>query len=134
MSGNTFINVSGGDAKLGEIKPASKSDLDVDYDNFYLMLIGTDGNPRFVKDDEQIKALPNSADIINKYGESTMQIAWAKAKNAWYLSADAGGKNRKYPLTDYVIPAGAGFLVFCYPDHVNGVRLTLPSALEPAKD
>ena len=132
MSGNTFINVSGSDTKLGEFKPVSKSELAVDYDNFYLMIIGTDGNPLYVNKDEQIKALPNSADIIDKYGSSTMQIAWVKAKNAWYIYADsASSKNRKFPLTDYVIPAGAGFLVRCSPLLTAGVDLVYNGAVNP---
>ena len=124
MSGNTFINVSGSDTKLGEFKPVSKSDTLVDYGNFNLTMIGTDGNPRYVKDDDQIKKLKNAESIIKDYGTKTMQIVWVKDKAAWYISADSSGKYRKYPLTDYVIPAGEGFLVRCSPLLTSGVRLT----------
>ena len=122
-------NIAPTDIKLSEVVVAANAGS-LTTANFHLMMVGDDGNPRYVKNDAQIDAMTDGAAIKSKYGESVVKFVWVTAKNAWYLSDDSAQRDRKYPMTDYVIPAGAGFLSYTDKTLVEGVTLTLPSAIE----
>ena len=137
MTADTFIPVGSADMKLGNLIPKGVNGGTISINNFYLKMIDTNGKDLFVKNDKRIAAMEKGAEIQGKFKDSQMvEFAWVAAKNAWYLKCDSasGPSYRKYPMTDYKIPAGAGFLV-CVTDDAalpNGVSFTYSG--EVAKD
>ena len=140
----TFIKVDGSEKKLGDYVPSSaKLTLDrFTGSNFYLNFYNAKGAQRKVADDTEIARLwpaaIEDATIKDKvvsltyyYKETTKGTP--DADIGWYLVADRS--TRKYPLNDYVLKDGDGFLMSVGSAHGTaegqGVTLVYSGAVDP---
>ena len=130
ISAPTFLKI-GGARKIKDLTPISKGGNTFLQSNFYLNFYDSIGNMLLVKNVDWIndeknvdKAIKNDSRVYS----GKLQIGYNANKKHWYLAGDNSGK---YPMDEFPIPAGEGFLMKVASAHTEGVTVRLPPAIEP---
>ena len=123
-------NVAPKTIKISDIVVTSKGGNNFLPGNFYLNFYDAIGNSLIISNVDWIKDPENVDAAIKKerWYSGKVQIGYNTAKGHWYLANDNNGK---YPMDDFPIGAGEGFLMKVASTHTAGVTVSLPPAIEP---
>ena len=121
MTAPTFLKL-GGARTLGDLKLVSKNGTAFVPGNCYINFYDNIGNQLAVAQDTWITTT-YPATLTDRYTKTAkVQIGYNSTYGHWYLVSEAN--YRKYPMDDYPIPDGNGYLIKVASGHTDGVYLT----------
>ena len=123
----TFAKVDGTTLTLkdltlvGGTNPSTGKPIALTRANNNIKFFGSDGNMQLIKNDTTLEAFNKTAFDAYKSDTDELQFVYVDAQKHWFLYQDSG---YTYPMDDYPLEAGRGYLLFANNALGYGAKMT----------